>query len=112
LLGSEIVENKGFFFFLAQLTRAGIAVVDLLGRSDERPILRKLAEEAPAGSFSRIVMGRCVGGGRFGPPIEQLFPEVPSFSMPPIYSASPFSTPSLAKSDRDPIHSANESNLL
>lgn len=80
--GLVVFFNKGNQFNLpiVPLTRAGAAVVDLLGRPDERPILRRIADEIPKDSYSKILMGRKVGENSIGPQPEQLFPKSNHFS--------------------------------
>lgn len=96
ILAITLNDGQNLSLPIAQLSRAGSAVVDLLGRPDERLILRKIAKEVPAGSYSRIIMGRSKGDGALGPPFEQLFPEAPSFEMSPIFAASPFAQTNLS----------------
>ncbi len=96
ILAISLINGNDFSLPMSQLTRTGMAVMDLLGRPDEREILRMIAKEAPAGTFSKIIMGRSLGGGRLGAPLEQLFPEATTLTMPATTSASPFSPVSLA----------------
>lgn len=62
-------------FPVIPLTRTGIAVVDLLGRPDERAILRRIADELPAHIYSKILLGRKTSKFGIGAPMEQLFPK-------------------------------------
>jgi hypothetical protein len=72
------------------LTRTGVAVVDLLGRPDERVILRRIADELPPESYSKILLGRKSGLSGLATPIEQLYPRPIGNMFPPIPSVSPF----------------------
>jgi Protein of unknown function (DUF2806) len=58
--GVVIFLNKGSQLDIPviPLTRTGTAVIDLLGRSDEREILRRVVAELPESSYSKIVLGR------------------------------------------------------
>lgn len=72
--GQQIRMKPGtrFQFDIVPLTRTGMALVELLGRPDERIILRRLAEEIPKSGVTSIKLGRIEGGFiRFS---EQLFP--------------------------------------
>lgn len=57
------------------LTRTGVAVVDLLGRADERAILKRIAEEMSPTTYAKILLGRINGANSISAPIEQLFPK-------------------------------------
>lgn len=84
LLAIYMVDGHDFQLPITPLTRAGQAVLDLLGRHDERPILKKIANEAPEGTFSKIVLGRHLAGGKVVPPIEQIFPPASYVTAPPM----------------------------
>lgn len=92
----------GFFMKVSQslslpvtpLTRTGNAVVDLLGRPDEREILKRIAAEVPDSVYAKIVIGRILDEKTLCD-VEQLFPEVPSLVISPVSGSSPFEAPNL-----------------
>lgn len=93
MLAIYLKDNNSFSLPMSQLTRTGVAVMDLLGRPDEREILRLIAKESPDNTYSKIVLGRFLGNGKMGYPSEQLFP-VPTnlnLTVPGTANASPFS---------------------
>lgn len=90
--GLHISMNGGRVLSLpvVPLTRTGLAVVDLLGRPDERSILRRIADELSPESFSRIVLGKTLNETNLKAPLEQLFPKPITSTFTNIKGASPF----------------------
>jgi hypothetical protein len=85
----DVPGNHAMSIGICQLTRTGIAVVDLLGRPDEREIIRRMAAN-PAPEWKAIRMAKLNGTGRIHPPWQQLYPPPVSQTMPPVAGRSPF----------------------
>ena len=91
-LGIEMNGGEFLSIPIVPLTRTGVAVVDLLGRPDERNVLRRIAAELTPTSYSRVVLGRKSGELGLIAPVEQLFPKLNAVAMPFTVGPSPFST--------------------
>lgn len=50
-------------FQIVRLTRAGVAVAELLGPTDEKGVLERLAERVPKDWYIKVSIGKAVAGG-------------------------------------------------
>jgi len=72
-----------------QLTRTGMAVVDLLGRPDEQGVIRQIASDPDVG-WKAIRMGRLATSERIHLPWIELYPAPTFQTVPPLQGGSPF----------------------
>ena len=81
--------GQSFNVPMTQLTRTGIAVVDLLGRPDEESILKRFVDGLDAATYSTVGLGRLISSGQVALPLKQLKP-APAVSTIP--TSGPFSS--------------------
>jgi len=72
-----------------QLTRTGLAVVDLLGRPDEQGIIRQIASDPDAG-WKAVRMGRLIAPNQVRLPWVELHPDPTFQSVPALQVDVPF----------------------
>lgn len=97
----KMKEGQSDGYGVIPLTRTGNAVADLLGRPDERVILRRIVAQLNKDHYHAIVLGKLVPPNKIGAPLEQLFP-VPMQVATADFNPSVFGhvrAPNAAKSD-------------
>lgn len=94
----KVTLKKGQMFSIpmTQLTRTGVAVVDLLGRSDEKSILESFVETMAADSFLTVEIGQCISPDLVALPLKRLRP-APVANTVLTSQPTPFGAPTITQ---------------